>query len=175
MRIFCFIEGTDYSHKKAQKAQKGLAEMLILLRLWCLFVAHLSYRFGVGVGLGLGVGLGVGSPGDGLGITVGDGRGLGLPLGVGDGLGIGLGLGIGIGLGEGLCTGTAAGLATSVPVAVGVFRPFATFFPITNEHCFVAPATGDRVNLFPLFFARSEIIVEGALGSAPFTWSATAV
>jgi len=138
------------------------------LRLLCLFVAHLSYSPGAGLGLGLGVGLGIGSVGDGD--AVGEGIGCGLPLGVGDGFGVGLGEGVCIGL----AVGTADGFATSVPVAAGVFRPFATF-PIAKLHCFVAPGTGDRVNLLPLFFARIEIIVEGALGSAPFTCSATAV
>jgi hypothetical protein len=126
---------------------------------------------GAGLGLGLGLGLGVGSPGDGLGITVGDGLGVGLPLGVGDALGVGLGDGVCIGL----SAGTADGLATVVPVAAGVFAIFAAFFAVTNEHFFVAPAIGDRVNLLPLFFPRSEIIVEGALASAPFTCSAMAV
>jgi hypothetical protein len=62
-----------------------------------------------------------------------------------------------------------------VPVAAGVFRPFATAFEGTKLHFCVAPATGDRVNLLPLFFPRSEIIVEGLLASAPFTCSAIAV
>jgi hypothetical protein len=121
---------------------------------------------GVGVGVGLGVGLGVGSPGDGVGIAVGDGLGVGLPLGVGDGLGVGLGEGVGV--------GTTTGFATSVPVAAGVFRPFATFDVVKLHFC-VAPGMGESVNLLPLFFARSEIIIDVAVGDTAFTCSATAV
>jgi hypothetical protein len=139
---------------------------------------NLPYIPGVGVGLGVGLGIGslgdgvgVGSPGDGVGVGIGLGIGVGLPLGVG--LGVGVGLAEGVGLGEGVWAG--AGFATSVPVAGGVVRPFATFFAGTNVHFCVAPAMGVSVNLLPLFFARSEIIVEGLLTSAPFTCNATAV
>ena len=104
-------------------------------------------------GLGLGLGLGAGSPGDGLG----------------DGEGVWAGIGC--------SAGTVTGFATSVPLAAGVFgvRPFATFLAGTNVHFCVAPAIGVSVNLLPIFFARMEIIVGGAVASVAFTCSATAV
>jgi hypothetical protein len=62
-------------------------------------------------------------------------------------------------------------------VAAGVvfICRFATFLPGTNVHFCVAPATGVSVNLLPIFLPRSEIIVGGAVASAPFTCNTTAV
>jgi hypothetical protein len=56
-----------------------------------------------------------------------------------------------------------------VPVAAGVCLVLATFFDGVKLHCFVAPAIGISVSLSLLFFARKEIIVDGADGSAPLT------
>lgn len=111
---------------------------------------------GLGLGLGLGVGLGVGSPGDGLGAGLGIGVGLGLPPGVGLGIGLGSGsgLGFGLGLGDGVCAGTEAGAATSVPVADGVF---AMFFDGLKLHFIVDPVAGVSVSLLPLFLPRNEM------------------
>ena len=118
---------------------------------------------GLGLGLGVGVGLGVGSPGDGLGAGLGIGVGLGLPPGVGLGIGLGSGsgLGFGLGLGAGVCAGTAAGFATSVPVADGVF---AMFFELVKLHFMFDPVTGVSVSLLPLFLPRSEITFAPAAG-----------
>jgi hypothetical protein len=185
MRIFCFIEVWDYSHKEAQrhkgevsrkgaKAQRKAARKIGKISsrsLLCGFAplreTYLTY-LGLGLGLGLGVGLGIGSSGEGLGEAAGDGLGLGL----------GLPLGVGLGLGEGVWLGVVvAGLATSVPEAAGVVIcfPFATFFDGTNVHFCFAPATGVSVNLLPLFFPRSEITVGVAVASVAFICSATAV
>ena len=115
-----------------------------------------------GLGLGVGVGLGAGS--------LGDGAGLGLPLGLGFGSGLasGLGTGVGDGLWLGIVLGDVDGFATSVPVAVG---DFAALFDVVNIHCDVAPVTGLRVSLLPLFLPRNDITGE----PAPDICRATAV
>jgi hypothetical protein len=175
----------DYSHKrkisrkgaklKRKDRKENFESSLRLIFLTLRLCVKRSQLRGAGLGLGFGEGLGVGSPGEGLGIGVGDGIGLGLPLGVGLALGVGLGLGEGSWFGIGLSAGTTAGFATSVPVAAGVLRPRATFFDVTNVHFSFAPATGERVNLLPLFLPRSEITCGVAFASVPFTWIATAV
>src|SRR6185369_4189304 len=103
-------------------------------------------------------------------LGAGLGRGRGLPLGVG--LASGLGLGLASGLGEGVWV--AAGLLTSVPVAVGVavvVWPFATFPPEVKPHCWAAPSTDVSVSLLPLLRTRSEITGD----DAPVTCIAAAV
>ena len=59
------------------------------------------------------------------------------------------------------------GLATVVPVAVGVFA----ILDVVNIHFEVAPATGDSVSLLPLFLPRKDITGE----FAPDICRATAV
>ena len=59
------------------------------------------------------------------------------------------------------------GLATVVPVAVGVFA----ILDVVNIHCDVDPATGDSVSLVPLFLPRNDITGE----FAPDICRATAV
>ena len=118
-----------------------------------------------GLGLGVGVGLGAGS--------LGDGAGLGLPLGLGFGSGLasGLGFGVGEGLWLGIVLGELDGFATSVPVAVGVVPLLAALLDVVNIHCEVAPVTGLRVSLLPLFLPRNDITGE----PAPDICRATAV
>ena len=130
---------------------------------FCLF--GILERYIRGLGLGVGVGLGIGS------------LGRGLPLGLGFGSGLPSGVGLAVGLGEGLwlgiVLGAVDGFATSVPVAVGVAGVplLGILFDVVNIHCDVAPVTGVRVSLLPLFLPRNDITGE----PAPDICRATAV
>ena len=124
-----------------------------------------------GLGLGLGVGLGIGSLGDGLGPGLGLPLGLGFGSGLASGLGLGLGEGLWLGIVLGFVLGVVDGFDTSVPVAVGVVPLPAALFDVVNIHCDVAPVTGLRVSLLPLFLPRNDITGE----PAPDICRATAV
>ena len=151
--------------QRGTKSTKDKSKLTLELIL-CAFCASLwLVVYTRGLGLGVGVGLGAGSLG----------RGLPLGLGFGSGSGLASGLGLAAGLGEGfwlgIVLGVVDGFETSVPVAVGVVPLPAAPFDVVNIHCDVAPVTGLRVSLVPLFLPRNDITGE----PAPDICRATAV
>jgi hypothetical protein len=156
--------------QRGPKSTKDKSKLRLELILCVFFASLWLFIYIRGLGLGVGVGLGAGSVGDGAGL------GLALGLGFGSGSGLASGLGLTVGLGEGcwlgIVLGFVDGFETSVPVAVGVVPlPAAILFDVVNIHCDVAPVTGLRVSLLPLFLPRNDITGE----PAPDICRATAV